>query len=94
MGQMIKLLAVSRKVDGSFYAMVSPVLVGPSDPLYSVNGVFNAILYMEMYLEMQCSTEAEPAKLPTASAIVADVVDGGKTSEPQHHGILGSKNWN
>ena len=39
MGQMIKLLAVSRKVDGSFYAMVSPVLVGPSDPLYSVNGV-------------------------------------------------------
>lgn len=58
---MIKLLAVSRKVDGSFYAMVSPVLVGPSDPLYSVNGVFNAIFVHGNVLGEQCSTEAEPA---------------------------------
>ena len=30
---------------------------------------------MAMYSEMQCSTEAELEKLPTASAVVADVVD-------------------
>ncbi len=30
---------------------------------------------MEMYWAMQCSTAAEQVKLPTASAVVADIVD-------------------
>ena len=75
MGQMIKLLAVSRKVDGSFYAMVSPVLVGPSDPLYSVNGVFNAIFVHGNVLGDAMFYGSGAGKLPTASAVVADVVD-------------------
>lgn len=75
MGQMIKLLAVSRKVDGSFYAMVSPVLVGASDPLYSVNGVFNAIFVHGNVLGDAMFYGSGAGKLPTASAVVADVVD-------------------
>ena len=75
MGQMIKLLAVSRKVDGSFYAMVSPVLVGPSDPLYSVSGVFNAIFVHGNVLGDAMFYGSGAGKLPTASAVVADVVD-------------------
>lgn len=75
MGQMIKLLAVSHKVDGSFYAMVSPVLVGPSDPLYSVNGVFNAIFVHGNVLGDAMFYGSGAGKLPTASAVVADVVD-------------------
>ena len=43
MGKAIKLLGFSKKVGESFYAMVAPALVDPDDPLYSVNGVFNAI---------------------------------------------------
>ena len=78
MGQMIKLLAVSRKVDGSFYAMVSPVLVGPSDPLYSVNGVFNAIFVHGNVLGDAMFYGSGAGKLPTASAVVADVVDEAK----------------
>ena len=78
MGQMIKLLAVSRKVDGSFYAMVSPVLVGPSDPLYSVNGVFNAIFVHGNMLGDAMFYGSGAGKLPTASAVVADVVDEAK----------------
>ena len=78
MGQMIKLLAVSRKVDGSFYAMVSPVLVGPSDPLYSVNGVFNAIFVHGNVLGDAMFYGSGAGKLPTASAVVADVVDCAK----------------
>ena len=75
MGQMIKLLAVSRKVDGSFYAMVSPVLVGPSDPLYSVNGVFNAIFVHGNVLGDAMFYGSGAGKLPTASAVVSDIVD-------------------
>ena len=32
-------------------------------------------LYMAMYSEMQCFTEAVQEKLPTASAVVSDIVD-------------------
>ena len=78
MGCAIKLLAVSRKVDGSFYAMVSPVLVGPSDPLYSVNGVFNAIFVHGNVLGDAMFYGSGAGKLPTASAVVADVVDEAK----------------
>ena len=37
-------MATSRKVEGGVYAMVSPVMIGTDNPLYSVCGVFNAIL--------------------------------------------------
>ena len=36
LGMTIKLLATSRRVGDSFYAMVAPFLVGQSSPLYSV----------------------------------------------------------
>ena len=89
MGQMIKLLAVSRKVDGSFYAMVSPVLVGPSDPLYSVNGVFNAIFVHGNVLGDAMFYGSGAGKLPTASAVVGDVVDCAKHL---HENVMTS--WN
>jgi len=43
MGKAIKLLASSKKVGDSFYAMVAPFLIGDEHPLYSVNNVFNGI---------------------------------------------------
>ncbi len=58
-------------------------------PSYSVNDVFNAVLYMETCLEMRCSTEAEQVKLPTASAVVGDIVD-----EAKHLHMKYVTNWN
>ena len=81
MGQMIKLLAVSRKVDGSFYAMVSPVLVGPSDPLYSVNGVFNAIFVHGNVLGDAMFYGSGAGKLPTASAVIADIMEAVENAD-------------
>lgn len=78
MGMTIKLLAVSRKVGESFYAMVSPVLLGPADPLYSVNGVFNAIFVHGNVLGDAMFYGSGAGKLPTASAVVSDVVDEAK----------------
>lgn len=34
--------------------------------------------FMEMSWEMRCSMEAGPGKLPTASAVVSDVVEAAK----------------
>lgn len=78
MGKTIKLLAYSRKVDESFYAMVAPEIVGVNDPLYSVNGVFNAIFIHGNVLGDAMFYGSGAGKLPTASAVVADIVDEAK----------------
>lgn len=75
LGKTIRLLAYSRKVGESFYAMVAPEIVGIDDPLYSVNGVFNAIFVHGNVLGDAMFYGSGAGKLPTASAVVADVVD-------------------
>lgn len=75
MGRAIKLLAMSKKEDGKFYAMVAPFLIGEMHPLYSVNGVFNAIFAKGNVLGDVMFYGSGAGKLPTASAVVSDVVD-------------------
>ena len=74
-GVSIKLLATSRKVEGGVYAMVSPVMIGTDNPLYSVCGVFNAILVHGNRLGDAMCYGQGAGKRPTASAVAADVVD-------------------
>ena len=50
-------------------------MVYSSEPLYSVNGVFNAISVTGNMLGEVMFYGAGAGKLPTASAVVADVVD-------------------
>lgn len=78
MGMSIKLLATSKRKDNRFYAMVCPVLVGKDSPLYSVNGVFNGIFVHGNVLGDAMFYGSGAGKLPTASAVVADVVDCAK----------------
>lgn len=78
MGKTIKLLATSRKEGDSFYAMVAPFLLGPESPLFSVNGVFNGIFVHGNVLGDAMFYGSGAGKLPTASAVVADVVDEAK----------------
>jgi homoserine dehydrogenase len=75
MGKTVKLLAYSHKVDDSFYAMVAPEIVSVEDSLYSVNGVFNAIFVHGNVLGDAMFYGSGAGKLPTASAVVADIVD-------------------
>lgn len=79
LGMTIKLLATSRKIgDDSFYAMVAPFLIGKNSPLYSVNDVFNGIFVHGNVLGDAMFYGSGAGKLPTASAVVADVVDEAK----------------
>ena len=79
LGMTIKLLATSRKIgEDSFYALVAPFLIGPGNPLYSVNDVFNGIFVHGNVLGDAMFYGSGAGKLPTASAVVADVVDEAK----------------
>ena len=66
-GVSIKLLATSRRVEGGVYAMVSPVMIGASNPLYSVSGVFNAIFVHGNMLGDAMFYGSGAGKLPTAA---------------------------
>lgn len=74
----VKLLATSRKTADGIYAMVSPVMIDRKHPLYSVNDVFNAIFVHGNVLGDAMFYGSGAGKLPTASAVVSDVVDAVK----------------
>ena len=74
-GRTIKLLAQSKEVDGRFYAMVAPCMISTSNPLYMVNDVFNAVCVHGNMLGDSMYYGRGAGKLPTASAVVSDVVD-------------------
>ena len=78
MNAAIKIFGTSRKVDGKVYAMVSPMMINQNSPLYSVNDVFNAIFVRGNVLGDVMFYGRGAGKLPTASAVVADVVDAVK----------------
>ena len=74
----IKLIGTSRKSDGRFTAMVTPRMLPKSHPLASVNGVMNAIFIKGNCLGDAMFYGAGAGKLPTASAVVSDVVNAAK----------------
>ena len=72
----IKLLAVSQLIsDDEVLAMVSPVMIDAENPLSMVNGVFNAVMVTGNMLGDSMYYGKGAGKLPTASAVVSDVVD-------------------
>ena len=75
MGKTIKLLAQSKEIDGKFYAMVAPFMISKEHPLYMVNDVFNAVCVHGNMLGDSMYYGRGAGKLPTASAVVSDVVD-------------------
>jgi homoserine dehydrogenase len=79
LGARIKLFASSiRENDEKVYAMVAPVMIKANHPLYSVNDVFNGIYVRGNVIGDVMFYGSGAGKLPTASAVVADVVDAAK----------------
>ena len=79
MGGTIKLLASSKRYAGNrLHAIVAPCIIFPDHPLYNVNGVFNSIFVHGNVLGDAMFYGSGAGKLPTASAVVADVVDAAK----------------
>ncbi len=71
----IKLLASSYRREGSYCSLVAPVMLPVGHALYGVDGVFNAVFVRGNMLGDAMFYGSGAGKLPTASAVVADVVD-------------------
>ena len=78
LGMTVKLLAECEKVDGKWFAQVAPCLLSSEHPLYSVHEVFNAVFVKGNMLGDAMFYGSGAGKLPTASAVVADVVAEAK----------------
>lgn len=78
MGYAIKLLATCQKQDGAIFARVSPMMIAKNHPLAMVNDVFNGIFVKGNVIGEVMFYGRGAGKLPTASAVVADIVDAAK----------------
>ncbi|MDR2042857.1 MAG: homoserine dehydrogenase [Clostridium sp.] len=78
-GKTIKLLAMSRMVapkeSDVTAVLVAPFLIGEGHPLSMVNNVFNAVFVRGNMLGDSMYYGQGAGKLPTASAVVSDVID-------------------
>ena len=75
LGGAVKLIGHTEKVDGRVLAIVSPFFVPSSNPIGHVDDVYNGILVDTNMLGRALFYGAGAGKLPTASAVVADILD-------------------
>ncbi|MBQ9806755.1 MAG: homoserine dehydrogenase [Clostridia bacterium] len=75
LGGAVKLIGHTELIDGKVFAQVSPYLVPAQNPISHVDGVFNGILVDANMLGRALFYGAGAGKLPTASAVVADIID-------------------
>lgn len=75
----IKLIGVAKiDAEGKVYIRVSPMVIPRTNQLADVNDVFNAILVKGDSIGDVMFYGRGAGKLPTASAVVADVIDAAK----------------
>lgn len=81
MGAAVKLIGYAEfDKDGKVYSIVSPMVIKKDSPLSGVDGVMNAIMVTGDCVGDVMFYGAGAGKLPTASAVVADIVDAVKHS--------------
>jgi len=78
-GFSIKLIARAKRLEnGKIFARVSPALVKKDSVLANVNDVFNAVLIKSETAGETVLYGKGAGKLPTASAVVADIIECAK----------------
>jgi len=80
MGTSVKLFGSSRIEGDTVHAWVAPVMIGKDHPLYAVSGVYNGIMVKGNMLGVSMFYGSGAGKLPTASAVVADVIEAVKNT--------------
>ena len=75
LNSVIKLIGSSNKIGDSISAMVAPFFFNEKHPLASVNNAFNAIFVNGNMSGDTMYYGSGAGKLPTASAVVADIID-------------------
>ncbi len=78
MNSVIKLIGISRRDGDKIFARVSPAIISKEHPLANVEDVFNAIVVKGDAIGDAMFYGRGAGKLPTASAVIADVIDIAK----------------
>ncbi len=84
MGYVIKLIGCSKRMGDKIMAYVSPVLIPENHSLAGVVDVFNAIMIQGDSIGDVMFYGRGAGKLPTASAVMADVIDCARNEEVTH----------
>ncbi len=84
-GYRIKLLAISRNYGDHVEARVHPTMVPESHMLASINGAYNGVHFTGDMVEDVLLYGLGAGKMPTGSAVVADIVDIARNI---NHGCL------
>ena len=75
LGYRIKLLGLSRLIDGGVEQRVHPSMVRADAPIANVEGVFNAVVAEGDFVDTILAEGRGAGGGPTASAVVADLID-------------------
>jgi len=86
LGFVIKLLGIANYVNGQVEVRVHPAFIPKNHPLATVNDVFNAIFLKGDAIGEAMFYGKGAGELPTASAIVGDVINAARNIE---HGVNG-----
>ncbi|HMA13373.1 MAG TPA: homoserine dehydrogenase, partial [Kiloniellaceae bacterium] len=75
LGYRIKLLGLAQRVNGAVEQRVHPCMVSKDLPIASVSGVFNAVVADGDFVDTTMYEGRGAGAGPTASAVVADLID-------------------
>lgn len=90
-GMNIKLIASSTEAEGKVQAMVAPTMISLEHPIAGVSDVFNGVFVTGNMVGDVMFYGRGAGKLPTASAVVADVIDCARHVGRAHIVCLWSK---
>jgi homoserine dehydrogenase len=91
LGYCIKLLGVAQQVNGAIEQRVHPCMVAKELPIASVAGVFNAVVADGDFVDTTMYEGRGAGAGPTASAVVADLIDIARGVTPPVFGIAAEK---
>ncbi len=85
LGYTIKLIGHTEVTDNGLVALVSPRMVSSNNPLCRIDDVFNGVLVNANMVGEVMFYGPGAGKLPTASAVVADIIDiiANRDAEPK-----------
>jgi homoserine dehydrogenase len=78
LGYKIKLLAITKMVDGEIEARVHPTMLPVDHPIAAVDGVFNALSVVGDAVGSTMFYGRGAGDMPTGSAVVSDIIEIGR----------------
>lgn len=78
LGRSIKLIGSGHIEGEKVHAWVAPLMIDKNDPLYGVSDVYNGIVVKGNMVGTTMYYGSGAGKLPTASAVVADMIEAAK----------------